>query len=276
MKPTTKSPDGTSFHDDTVRANLVQLKLILGDPTFEDIDPCYVWVMELDSGDVFTVYDWHYHYFEETSMIDWNIGGHSRKTTLEAKIMLEAKLEELRISKSSKGTTTTNKKEKKKGNVNAEKKNEITIDDVETEINEIELIFRNLKKLRLEQFDIFTLHLRNVLRFYLNDNQICFRMDVLSIPKVDQTIVLTFQPEEEELAIVEEVFKGKEINLNSQLERIIEKENNTKRTLRFGVDKPQFAFPFLIEDVITVYPDQMEFLDGGIEYIIKLVPCLNK
>jgi hypothetical protein len=90
MKPTTKSANGTSFHDTTIRMSVKQLKEILGEPVYDGNDgqdkTNYEWEMETDSGDVFTVYDWkEYRSISETEKIEWHIGGNSRSITEQAK-----------------------------------------------------------------------------------------------------------------------------------------------------------------------------------------------
>jgi len=97
IKETTKSSNGTSFHDDTIRASLTILKTILGEPQIiQNSKVAFEWTKEID-GEVFTVYDWKEEYFfdDEYSfdddLIDWHIGAHNAETSKKAK----AKLEEL-------------------------------------------------------------------------------------------------------------------------------------------------------------------------------------
>jgi len=89
MKKTNKSVLGTSFHDSTVIASVDQLTHVLGEPacdsnTGED-KVNFEWEMELESGEVFTVYDWkEYRMIARDEMIEWHIGGFDKATTDEA------------------------------------------------------------------------------------------------------------------------------------------------------------------------------------------------
>jgi hypothetical protein len=86
MKPTTKSISGTSFHDSIVRATVNQLISICGQPhddsnTGED-KVNFEWDMELDNGDVITIYDWkEYRMIDVNELIDWHIGGKNKDIT---------------------------------------------------------------------------------------------------------------------------------------------------------------------------------------------------
>lgn len=86
MKKTTKSISGTSFHDSTVIASVDQLTHVLGEPacdsnTGED-KVNFEWEMELESGEVFTVYDYkEYRMIARDEMIEWHIGGFDKSTT---------------------------------------------------------------------------------------------------------------------------------------------------------------------------------------------------
>jgi hypothetical protein len=89
MKPTSQSANGTSFHDDTFRASVADLRKILGEPTYECNDGSdkvnFDWTMETKDGEVFTVYDWkEYRPLRETETIEWHIGGHSGLITYKA------------------------------------------------------------------------------------------------------------------------------------------------------------------------------------------------
>jgi hypothetical protein len=89
MKKTNKSISGTSFHDSTVIASVDQLTHVLGEPacdsnTGED-KVNFEWEMELESGEVFTVYDYkEYRMIARDEMIEWHIGGFDKATTDEA------------------------------------------------------------------------------------------------------------------------------------------------------------------------------------------------
>ena len=89
MKPTTKPEDGTSFFGDAFHASVQDLRCILGEPNFECNDGSdktnFEWVMETESGEVFTVYDWkEYKKLKETETIEWHVGGHSESVTSQA------------------------------------------------------------------------------------------------------------------------------------------------------------------------------------------------
>lgn len=94
MKPTRQSISGTSFHGTTINLTVNQLISICG-------EPCYIsntgenkvnfeWQMELDNGDVFTIYDWkEYRVIGLDEVINWHIGGHNETTTTQACYELE-------------------------------------------------------------------------------------------------------------------------------------------------------------------------------------------
>jgi hypothetical protein len=90
MKPTTKSTNGTSFHDVTFEASINQLIGIFGEPTIQDNtgrDKCnFDWSLQTFNGDVFTVYDWkEYRKLEMDEIIEWHIGAFSQSISLNAK-----------------------------------------------------------------------------------------------------------------------------------------------------------------------------------------------
>ena len=86
MNSTTQSANGTSFHGDTFRASVADLRQICGEPYSEQndgSDKCnFDWVMETEDGTIFTVYDWkEYRPLMEDEVIEWHIGGRSGLTT---------------------------------------------------------------------------------------------------------------------------------------------------------------------------------------------------
>ena len=90
MKTTSKEVDGTSFHETTINCSVATLRKVLGEPEYEPNDGedkiNFEWVLETDSGDVFTVYDWkEYRSLSESDMIEWHIGGRNRTSTEQAK-----------------------------------------------------------------------------------------------------------------------------------------------------------------------------------------------
>ena len=93
MKKTNKRVSGTSFHDSIVTASVDQLIQVLGEPN-EDSNTGqdkvnFEWEMELESGEVFTVYDWkEYRMLRTDEMIEWHIGGFDPATTDRAAIQI--------------------------------------------------------------------------------------------------------------------------------------------------------------------------------------------
>jgi hypothetical protein len=87
-KKTYKNVDGTSFQNVTFKATVEQLTNAFGDPddnnTGED-KVNFVWDMETENGDVFTIYDWkEYRKIDLDEQIEWHIGSHSREISGEA------------------------------------------------------------------------------------------------------------------------------------------------------------------------------------------------
>jgi hypothetical protein len=90
MKRTFKEIGGTSFHDTVINCSVTTLKKVLGPPDYKGNDGegkiNFMWEMEEDNGDVFTVYDWEeYRSLNENEVIEWHIGGHSKVITEQAK-----------------------------------------------------------------------------------------------------------------------------------------------------------------------------------------------
>lgn len=101
MRKTDKSSTGTSFHGQSFKASVTELKLILGPPDWEQntgFDKTnYDWKMETDSGLVFTVYDWkYYRRLDSEEIITWNIGGHSSSACWEAQEEIEKMIKSFR------------------------------------------------------------------------------------------------------------------------------------------------------------------------------------
>jgi hypothetical protein len=91
---------GTSFHDSVVVASVNQLIKVLGEPDYRgnsgEDKTNFEWDMELDSGDVFTVYDWkEYRRLDLDEEIEWHIGGHSFAVTHAAALEIEDALSEI-------------------------------------------------------------------------------------------------------------------------------------------------------------------------------------
>jgi hypothetical protein len=90
MKQTTKSTDGTSFHDTTFRATVSELRRVLGEPADAnntgDDKVNYEWEGETDAGDPFTVYDWkNYRPIDDDEKVFWHIGGFNKEATDQAR-----------------------------------------------------------------------------------------------------------------------------------------------------------------------------------------------
>lgn len=94
MKKTTKSVNGTSFHCHTFKSTPNQLISLLGSPSYIENDgenkTNIEWHMELENGNVFTIYDWkNYFILDMDGSIEWHIGGHNSLTTGKALAELE-------------------------------------------------------------------------------------------------------------------------------------------------------------------------------------------
>jgi hypothetical protein len=80
---------GTSFHDNTIQGSINQLSKVIGEPTklkSGDGKAVFQWILETDEDEVITIYDWKM--YREVGMdeeIEWNIGGHSKKSTERAR-----------------------------------------------------------------------------------------------------------------------------------------------------------------------------------------------
>ena len=84
-KKSYKDTNGTSYHDTTISATVNQLTAAFGEPynsnTGED-KVNFVWDMETEDGEVFTIYDWkEYRKLGLDETIEWHIGGYSREIT---------------------------------------------------------------------------------------------------------------------------------------------------------------------------------------------------
>lgn len=95
MKKTYQNTDGTSFHDVVVTTSVDNLTKVFGKPdnnnTGED-KVNFVWDMETDNGDVFTIYDWkEYRILDLDERIEWHIGARSKiiSNTAQYEVMRE-------------------------------------------------------------------------------------------------------------------------------------------------------------------------------------------
>ena len=94
MKKTNQSANGTSFHNSVIKTTIAKLREACGEPECECNDGSdkvnIEWVMETDSGDVFTIYDWkEYREIGEDETIRFHVGGTSGVITNQALEELE-------------------------------------------------------------------------------------------------------------------------------------------------------------------------------------------
>jgi hypothetical protein len=155
--------------------------------------------------------------------------------------------------------------------IRSEKKKEITIADLKATVKNISLIVKDFKsqKHHVDENEN-KIKLDSTLRFYYNDEQICCALNALNIPKVNQIILISYDKYED--GEVEYYFIDEEIKLNRHLEKILDEENELRS-----------AYPFRVESVLAVYPDEMGWsmrimgnIGIDVEYIINVVPYLNK
>lgn len=87
-------PKRTSFHGHTILASPNEMIEILGEPDYLNGDKTNMeWVRELDSADVFTIYDWkNYGGISNTEEIEWHIGAMNGFISEEAKKEIESLL----------------------------------------------------------------------------------------------------------------------------------------------------------------------------------------
>jgi hypothetical protein len=90
FKQTTQSPIGTSFHDTVINASVNDLTKVLGEPQYDanhGTDKVnFEWMMELNDGSVFTVYDYkEYRVLDKREIIGWHVGGLNGLVTERAK-----------------------------------------------------------------------------------------------------------------------------------------------------------------------------------------------
>ena len=81
-KKTYQSTDGTSFHGVVIQATVNQLISAFGDPSMEyntgEDKVNFVWDMETDEGEVFTIYDWKEgRPLQRDEYVTWHIGAMS-------------------------------------------------------------------------------------------------------------------------------------------------------------------------------------------------------
>jgi len=83
------SPTNTSIHGTTLKASANQLINLIGEMTHHnsiDGKVTMEWVRELNTADVFTIYDWKYYRdIDMDEEIEWSIGGRNKIITEQAK-----------------------------------------------------------------------------------------------------------------------------------------------------------------------------------------------
>ena len=87
---TSRSANGTSFHNSTVTATVNELISVIGKPVYDDNtgeDKVNIeWELEDEEGNVVTIYDWkEYRKIGMDEKIEWHIGGMSKMITYNAK-----------------------------------------------------------------------------------------------------------------------------------------------------------------------------------------------
>jgi hypothetical protein len=101
FKQTTKSPVGTSFHDTVIKTTVNKLVKALGKPMNDQNDGKdkinFEWVLELNNGDVFTVYDYkEYRILDLDEIIEFHIGGINIQVTEQALWVISHELEQVK------------------------------------------------------------------------------------------------------------------------------------------------------------------------------------
>mgnify|MGYP003340835039 CR=1 FL=1 len=87
--------NGSSFHDDVIFATPNELKHILGEPQWEHNDGedkvNMEWYMEMEDGNVFTVYDYkEYKPLHPNQQVEWHIGGHDSTAVFAIRKLFES------------------------------------------------------------------------------------------------------------------------------------------------------------------------------------------
>lgn len=84
MKKTYKDTNGTSFFGVTIKISVEELICLLGEPQFEENDGNdkvnFNWDCELETGEVFTIYDWkEYRKISDFEQIEFHIGSRTKE-----------------------------------------------------------------------------------------------------------------------------------------------------------------------------------------------------
>jgi hypothetical protein len=98
MRRTTQCASWTSFHNHIIQATPALLRAVLGEPYSEDNSGMsktnMEWVMETETGDVFTVYDWkEYVPLGQLDDVVWHIGAKTPRGAAIAKEELTRAIE---------------------------------------------------------------------------------------------------------------------------------------------------------------------------------------
>ena len=94
IRETRKSTGGTSFHGTVINAKVGTLKTLFPNSYYEQNDGMdksnYDFTLELEDGDVFTIYDWkEYRPLDDNDVIEFHIGGFNKDVTEKAKEALQ-------------------------------------------------------------------------------------------------------------------------------------------------------------------------------------------
>lgn len=87
--PVDSSVNGTSFHDHTIRATVVQLTALFGEPMMYGDKTTREWNAIGPNGEVVTIYDYKY---DGAKAGYWHLGGREAGDTLRFKTWLERNL----------------------------------------------------------------------------------------------------------------------------------------------------------------------------------------
>jgi len=94
MKPTNKSASGTSYWEDTLTTTVNEIKRAFPDAIDDGGDGGYKsyhsFVFETDNGDIVTIYDYKIGPFKNNDIVEFHIGGASKKITSAAKRVFES------------------------------------------------------------------------------------------------------------------------------------------------------------------------------------------
>lgn len=99
INPSNQSSVGTSYHGAVIHATPNQLKMTYGEPQgFNDGEGKVnlEWTLELEDGQVITIYDWKYYRpLNEDEMVCWHIGSRCTNASYIAQDLIRWDLEEM-------------------------------------------------------------------------------------------------------------------------------------------------------------------------------------